>query len=952
MKKFLFFLIFAFIANLIAGSNAFGQIAQRGTATSATGTTSLTITKPTGVVSGDIMIVNIAQAGASGGGELSDPTSPGWTLITGADLEGGTQRWGAVMYIVAGGSEPANYTFTLDAGGNAAAGSIVAFSGVNVTGGFTETGAAGGPFDVDPGNLSVTNAATASAPAITTVTANAAVLMFAQEAGNGSASTTFSSWTIGGSIAPFTELYDNGSTAGDIAAAGAAWGIKVAAGSTGGGSVTLTPSDRSGAIIIALRPITGPSATLSPSATQNITVGGNVAFTATASNFGGSGNYTYTWTAAGATIPGLNPNTIAASSDAKTLVFPAVGTYTVSVSIARSGQATLVTNTTTVNVAPPANSAIGCNGQFLISHGSAGTAGSTTSLEKLTFLSGVITASSFTADPTGIGFNALGINPIDGYMYGIRYAPLHLVKIGSGTPGNVNDLGTITNANIAATDDAFAGCFDANGDYYFMTDANEFYKITGINSPAAPLAATFIGTIAPATDYFVDLAIDPTDGQMYGVAGVGTSGKNLYKINKANGVLTLVGTYSGANYIAALFFDEVGGLYGYRQDGTFQQLNKTNAAQTQIGTAASYTYADGCSCSFGRVFHDLDFTANPGNQVCPTAQAPNPTFPLVVSVTNQTSSQKTGLTYTLNIGDPLKRFRFTESAATIKANLITAGVATAGSVVTLTTVAPATGTNYNQVVVTGFQTGAAAQTNSFTLQVQLYTLGGIYVNVPLQSVISGLPASIGSTDLSNDPGTIGPDDPTVISFCQGILLPVELGSFTAKRNNAVVDLKWTTSLEVNNKGFYIQRSLGGAWETIAFVPTQAQDGNSNSELVYSFTDPNNFKGISQYRLNQVDLDGRSKLSDIRIVRGEEQKDKVTVFPNPSDGKVSVLFGDNTGITRDVTLYDMSGRVVKEWKGITVNSIQIENLTSGMYTLRIFVPATGNQVVEKVIVSKR
>lgn len=189
------------------------------------------------------------------------------------------------------------------------------------------------------------------------------------------------------------------------------------------------------------------------------------------------------------------------------------------------------------------------------------------------------------------------------------------------------------------------------------------------------------------------------------------------------------------------------------------------------------------------------------------------------------------------------------------------------------------------------------------------------------------------------------------SFCS--TLPVSLISFTATRNSSLVNLKWTTASEQNNKGFNIERMLGnGTWETIAFVSSQAPGGNSSSDLTYAYTDPNNFKGVSQYRLRQEDLDGRIKLSEIRAVRGEDQKDKVIVFPNPSDGKVSVLFGDNSNIVRDVTLFDMSGRTVKLWKGITVNNIQIENLVPGMYSLRIFVPATGDQTVEKIIVNKR
>ena len=169
----------------------------------------------------------------------------------------------------------------------------------------------------------------------------------------------------------------------------------------------------------------------------------------------------------------------------------------------------------------------------------------------------------------------------------------------------------------------------------------------------------------------------------------------------------------------------------------------------------------------------------------------------------------------------------------------------------------------------------------------------------------------------------------------------------------MVDLKWTTASEQNNSGFNIERMLGnGTWETIGFVPSQAQGGNSSFDLSYSYTDPNNFKGISQYRLKQVDIDLRSKYSEVRAVRGEGQIGKTVVYQNPSnDGKVNIVFED-ASVSRDISVTDMSGRTVKQMRGITNNNITIENLTPGMYSIRIVVPATGDQSVEKIVVNKR
>lgn len=184
-------------------------------------------------------------------------------------------------------------------------------------------------------------------------------------------------------------------------------------------------------------------------------------------------------------------------------------------------------------------------------------------------------------------------------------------------------------------------------------------------------------------------------------------------------------------------------------------------------------------------------------------------------------------------------------------------------------------------------------------------------------------------------------------------LPVGLKSFTAARSNNYVSLKWETSFEENSKGFDIQRKLSyGAWETIGFVETKAANGNSISPLSYEYTDYNNTKGISQYRLRQLDIDGKQSYSVIRSVRGEGQKGKTIVFPNPSsDGKVNIVFEDKDA-NRSVSLMDMNGRIIKQWKNLTGNTLEIDNLTTGFYTVRIINLETNEQTVEKIVVKNR
>lgn len=269
--------------------------------------------------------------------------------------------------------------------------------------------------------------------------------------------------------------------------------------------------------------------------------------------------------------------------------------------------------------------------------------------------------------------------------------------------------------------------------------------------------------------------------------------------------------------------------------------------------------------------------------------------------------------------------------------------------------------NYN---ITGVS-GSATEADDFPVEVQLYydfgtpgQLDGldVYQSSQFDALISDPIKSF----------TISQTQPVILVFktkrgcfdkvvplANGCLpLPVSFKSFTAARNQSNVILKWETLWEQNNSGFAVERNTNGAWQQVGFVASQAMGGNSGDLLSYQFADPNNIKGVSQYRIRQVDLDNKSRYSEIRTVRGEGQIGKIIAFPNPSiDGKVNVSFEDAT-MNREVSLMDMSGRMVRQWKSVTTNNITIENLTPGMYTLRVFIPETGEQQVQKIVVNKR
>ncbi len=181
-------------------------------------------------------------------------------------------------------------------------------------------------------------------------------------------------------------------------------------------------------------------------------------------------------------------------------------------------------------------------------------------------------------------------------------------------------------------------------------------------------------------------------------------------------------------------------------------------------------------------------------------------------------------------------------------------------------------------------------------------------------------------------------------------LPVTFKSVNANRKNASsVGVSWTTSSEQNNRGFYVQRNDGAGWKNVAFVFSQSVAGTSSSDLSYEYNDANTEKGVSQYRVQQVDLDGKASYSIIRAIRGESVAAKMLVYPNPSaTGNINVVFDSNSGV-RDVMVSDAAGRLVKTFRSITNNNLQIENLKRGFYTLKVTNRTTASSSVEKVVV---
>lgn len=145
------------------------------------------------------------------------------------------------------------------------------------------------------------------------------------------------------------------------------------------------------------------------------------------------------------------------------------------------------------------------------------------------------------------------------------------------------------------------------------------------------------------------------------------------------------------------------------------------------------------------------------------------------------------------------------------------------------------------------------------------------------------------------------------------------------------------------RGFDMQRSADGVnFESIGFVNTLAPDGNSTGQLSYNFTDNTVGGRKLYYRLRQVDVDGRNKLSSVVLIKGDKPVTLAIdgLYPNPANTLVNVVVGAPVRDKVTLLVVDMTGKtvlqkVVNVEAGSNTVPFDISQLTVGSYLVKLF-----------------
>jgi hypothetical protein len=220
-----------------------------------------------------------------------------------------------------------------------------------------------------------------------------------------------------------------------------------------------------------------------------------------------------------------------------------------------------------------------------------------------------------------------------------------------------------------------------------------------------------------------------------------------------------------------------------------------------------------------------------------------------------------------------------------------------------------------------FQWNAAEEDGSFNRA--LSQVG--HHNGSAWQIISSAAAAGGSNPYTRTATGVSSFSPFGVG-CNGAL-PVTWLYFKATPCDNKICLQWATENETSVAGFVVERSKDGqSYQTIANVNAV----NSSSMHVYDYTDINVEKTVYFYRIRQVDRD--NKYSYSKTVRADLSKFQgILIYPNPATDEITL---QANGTLLNIQLFDLSGKMIKQFMPVSDNRYKVAGIETGMYMLRI------------------
>lgn len=186
-----------------------------------------------------------------------------------------------------------------------------------------------------------------------------------------------------------------------------------------------------------------------------------------------------------------------------------------------------------------------------------------------------------------------------------------------------------------------------------------------------------------------------------------------------------------------------------------------------------------------------------------------------------------------------------------------------------------------------------------------------------------------------------------------VVLPITLSNIETNCNKSTVVIEWTTSSEINNDYFTIERSEDGkSFEPIGIV---SGAGNSSISLDYFFIDDTPLNGVSYYRLKQTDFDGKFSYSKIVDSDCKTNSESYTsIYPNPAKDQLTFTYNNSAKTigNLNINIINPLGKIMLEKYYTPEQSMRktldISKLSNGIYQV-IFI-TNSNKEIHKLVVN--
>ncbi len=180
--------------------------------------------------------------------------------------------------------------------------------------------------------------------------------------------------------------------------------------------------------------------------------------------------------------------------------------------------------------------------------------------------------------------------------------------------------------------------------------------------------------------------------------------------------------------------------------------------------------------------------------------------------------------------------------------------------------------------------------------------------------------------VNTDPLSFASDRFSIV-FITAQVLPVTYTSVSAYRLQKDIIVKWKTENEINMSSYDVETSTDGVhFTTVTNIIAHTQPG-----IPYSGTNSNPGPGVHFYRIKGIGNDGNKIYSSIvKVAPIDNETSEIKVYDSRSSSSLTLILAGLIKGNYNVTLYDMTGRLLQNYPVIYTGGTDLYNIPSRNY----------------------